>query len=162
MPGNAQRRATTTESGVMIEIRAIAAAAARPLRQAVLRPTQSLAEQVYSFDDLALTFHAGAYDGEQLIGIATVTPEEQPQLGDGPAWRLRGMAVVPVLQGRGIGRQLLERCHAVILERGGRLVWCHGRTSAAAFYRALGYEPYGDEFVSPVTGPHYIFRRRLP
>jgi GNAT superfamily N-acetyltransferase len=146
----------------MIEVRAISAVSARPLRQAVLRPTQSIAEQVYSFDELPLTFHAGAFAGERLIGIATVTPEEQPDLGPGPGWRLRGMAVVPELQGNGIGRMLLERCHAVIVERGGRLVWCHGRTSAAAFYRALGYEPFGAEFLSPVTGPHYIFQRQLP
>ena len=144
-----------------IRIEAIRPEAALPLRQRILRPSQTVAEQRYTFDHDPLTFHAGAYRDDELIGIATVTPEEQGELPYSPGWRLRGMAVEPALQGQGIGRRLLERCHAEIIAHGGQVVWCHGRTSAGAFYRALGYRPFGAEFLSPITGPHYVFYRVL-
>ena len=85
-------------------LRAIAAAEARPLRHAILRPNQSLAELVYPDDDAADTLHAGAFEGDALVGVASVYREAPPGERDERAWRLRGMGTLPNARRAGGGR----------------------------------------------------------
>jgi len=140
------------------DIRRIDAAATRPLRHAILRPHQRPEQLVYPGDDAADTFHAGAFRAGRLLGIASVTPSPFPG-ADWPApWQLRGMAVATELRGQGYGRALIAACLAHIAAHGGRTLWCNGRTSALLFYRALGFQPFGGEFVTD-TGPHYVLWR---
>jgi GNAT superfamily N-acetyltransferase len=140
-------------------IRPITAAEARPLRQRVLRPHQRIEELIYAGDDHPLGLHAGAFRAGQLIGIASIAPEACPAAPGRSGWRLRGMAALPEVQRRGYGAALLDVCVAHMIRHGGEVLWCNGRTTAMAFYRAQGFAPYGDEFESPGTGPHYIFWR---
>jgi GNAT superfamily N-acetyltransferase len=145
----------------MIELKSITAAETRHLRQQVLRPNQRPEEQVYPHDDEPATLHAGAFDEGKLVGIATVFPEPPPGETDPRAWRLRGMAVLPEMQGRGIGRSLLEFCVAYIRAENGTALWCNGRTSARKFYESFGFAATGPEFDMPVSGPHFVFRRAI-
>jgi ribosomal protein S18 acetylase RimI-like enzyme len=71
------------------------------------------------------------------------------------------MATTPEVRGRGYGRALLWRCISHVCERGGSLLWCNGRVSAAGFYKALGFEVSGEHFESPGTGPHYLMKRAM-
>ena len=140
-------------------IRAIAAAETLQLRQQVLRPKQRPEEQVYPNDDAPDTLHAGAFRDGKLVGIATVFRESLPGETNPRAWRLRGMAVLPEEQGQGIGRALIEFSIAHVRAHDGALLWCKGRTSARAFYEALGFRATGAEFDVPISGPHFVFRR---
>lgn len=144
-----------------IQVRAITAAQARPLRQAILRPHQTVQEQVYPTDDAPDTLHAGAFRANELIGIATVFHEAAPGENNPRAWRLRGMATVASMRRQGVGRALVEICVAHIRAHGGDELWCNGRTTARDFYESLGFHAVGAEFDVPFTGPHYIFRRRI-
>jgi GNAT superfamily N-acetyltransferase len=144
-----------------MDIRAITAAETRHLRQQVLRPNQRSEEQVYPHDNEPATLHAGAFDEGKLVGIATVFPEPAPGETDSHAWRLRGMAVLPGMQARGIGRSLLEFCVAHIRAQNGNVLWCNGRTSARKFYESIGFSATGPEFDMPVSGPHFVFRRAI-
>ncbi|HVY61008.1 MAG TPA: GNAT family N-acetyltransferase, partial [Planctomycetota bacterium] len=65
----------------------------------------------------------------------------------------------PDLRRRGLGRALLEACAAHVAARGGTLLWCNARLSAADFYRACGFETVGEVFEVPRFGPHFIMRR---
>lgn len=149
------------------DIRPIAAVETRALRQMVLRPHQRAEELVFDGDEDPETLHVGAYHEGLMLGVASVSRSEMPGgLGDGPSrwgsrdvWKLRGLAVRPGAQGEGIGRTLLERCLEHVTARGGRLLWCNGRTSARAFYERLGFHTVGQEFTVPHTGPHYVFVR---
>jgi GNAT superfamily N-acetyltransferase len=143
------------------DIRRITAAETRQLRQQILRPTERSDEQVYLNDDAPDALHAGAFHAGNLVGIATVFREPPPGEIAARAWRLRGMAVVPEMQGRGIGRALIEFCVAHVRARDGDALWCKGRTSARAFYESLGFRATGAEFDVPVSGAHFIFRRHL-
>ena len=144
-----------------MDIRRITAAETRQLRQQVLRPTQRPEEQIYSNDDAPDTLHAGAFCDGKLVGIATVFRDAPPGETNPHAWRLRGMAVLPEMQGQGIGRALVEFCIAHIRAHGGNLLWCNGRTSVRAFYESLELCATGAEFDLPVSGPHFLFRRQL-
>lgn len=144
-----------------MDIRRISAAETRQLRKQVLRPQQRPEEQVYPNDDAPDTLHAGAFQDGRLIGIATVLSEPPPDENDARAWRLRGMAVLHAAQHQGIGRALVEFCLAHIRTHGGSEVWCKGRTSVRAFYESSGFSPTGEEFDLPITGLHFVFRRRL-
>jgi GNAT superfamily N-acetyltransferase len=138
------------------DIRRIRAEETRLLRHQVLRPHQLPEQLIYPGDDHPQSFHAGAFHQNQLMGIASVAPEICPALPNADAWRLRGMATLPAVRGQGYGAALVEACVAYIQSYGASILWCHGRTSALPFYRALGFVAHGDEFMSPDTGPHYV------
>jgi ribosomal protein S18 acetylase RimI-like enzyme len=142
-------------------VRPITAEAARPIRQAVLRPGQPPESTRYPGDGHPAAWHAGAYVGDELVGIASIYPEAPPGQADPGAWRLRGMAVLPAFQGRGYGQALVRACLAHAQAQGGAALWCNGRVSALAFYRRLGFEPQGEVFDLPFSGPHYRLYRPL-
>jgi GNAT superfamily N-acetyltransferase len=147
----------------MLEIREIRAADARPIRHAVLRPHQQPHEIVFEGDDAPDTLHVGAFEEGRLVGIATVV-RQAPEDEDGDeagSWRVRGMATVPDVRGRGYGAALLERCLEHARAHGGTWVWCNARVGAAGFYRRLGFDARGDAFEVQAIGPHLFMWRAL-
>lgn len=142
-------------------VRPISAAETRPLRGAVLRPGQPPARLVYPGDDAEGSFHAGAFVDGDLVGIATVYPEPMPHAPEADidpsnAFRLRGMATKPGLQGQGIGREVLGRCIDHVRAAGADVLWCNARVGALGFYQRLGFQTIGDEFEIEGIGPHYV------
>jgi GNAT superfamily N-acetyltransferase len=143
-------------------LRSISVETVRPVRQAVLRPGQPAEATVYPGDDAPGAWHVGAYSDGDLLGIASVYTEAPAGEIDPCAYRLRGMAVVPEARGRGCGRALVQACVRHVLAHGGNRLWCNGRVSALGFYTALGFEPVGERFDLPFSGPHYRMVRRVP
>jgi GNAT superfamily N-acetyltransferase len=115
-----------------------------PLRQAVLGQQPAPKPG----DDAADTLHVGVYLGTDLVAIASIYREPSPQVPDAVGWRLRGVATLPQMQGRGCGRQALDRCIDYAKAQGGTLVWCYARLGAVDFYRALGFQ-VSDEIEYP-------------
>src|SRR5215212_7468517 len=138
-------------------IRAIPVEQARILRRAVLRPNLPFEAVIFSGDDDPTSLHLGAFESDELVGIATLLQDPCPIDGRDDDWRLRGMATVQKARNRGIGGMLLSRCIAHAREAGGSRVWCNGRSDARRFYERHGLRAVGEEFVSPHTGPHYLF-----
>jgi GNAT superfamily N-acetyltransferase len=140
------------------------------LRRAVLRPWLSPAEAATTYAGAGEHFHVGALQGGRVVSTAGFMAEAQPDYADifGPApWRLRGMASDPAVQGRGLGGQVLEFGIAELARRlaargeESAVVWCNGRTGAQTFYERHGFQPIGDLFETPGTGPHYVFWRKV-
>ena len=61
-------------------------------------------------DDAPDTLHVGVFVAGRLVSIASIYHEPPPGSNDPDAWRLRGMATLPDVQGQGCGRLALERC----------------------------------------------------
>ena len=141
------------------DIRAISVTEARQLRHVVLRPHQKPEELVFRGDDAPEAQHVGAFEDGKLVGIASVAREPFPGEPELDAWRLRGMATLPEARRKGYGAALVKALVAHVGANGGNLLWCHGRTSALAFYHAVGFREHGQEFDVPVTGPHFVLRR---
>jgi GNAT superfamily N-acetyltransferase len=144
-----------------VKVRAVAPAVVRPLRQAVLRPHQTVAEQVYAGDDAADAGHFAAYLEDAVVGVASITPEPHPHDPRPGDWRIRGMATVPEARQLGAGAGLLTACLAHARARGARRVWCNARSGARGFYEREGFVAEGEEFALPAIGPHFLMALEL-
>ena len=137
-------------------IRPIDAADARPLRHAILRPTQPFDATVYPLDDQPESGHFGAFWEDRLVGVASVYHEAQLGELDPRAWRLRGMATYAGQRGQGIGGALMEACLDHVRAHGGMTLWFNARTTAASFYRRFGFVVKGDVFDIEGIGAHVV------
>ncbi len=127
------------------------------LRWSVLRTGLPRDTAEYPEDKLPDTFHLAARDPDgTVVCCGTFFPDP---FDGAPAWRLRGMATLPQRRGEGIGGLLVEAGVAEVARRGGPLLWCNGRVSAAGFYQRHGFRISGDVFDIPPIGPHYVFYR---
>jgi ribosomal protein S18 acetylase RimI-like enzyme len=141
-----------------------------PLRKAVLRPWLTLEESRATWAATPEHFQVGAVRDGRVVSTVGFLIEAQPDYGAvfGPQqWRLRGMASDPALQSRGLGSRVLDFGLAEIARRlaargeASAALWCNGRTGAQRFYERHGFEPIGEIFETPGTGPHYVFWRRV-
>ena len=146
-----------------ITIRPITPHEAAPVRQAVLRPKQTVAQCVYEHDHDPAALHLGAFDGEALIGVASIMPEACPNEPGPPGYRLRGMAVQDGFRSLGVGGQLMAGLIAWLMDQEfNGILWCNARTPARRFYEREGWVAVGEEFDAGVIGPHYRMIRKVP
>ncbi len=74
--------------------------------------------------------------------------------------QLRQMAVKPGLQGKGIGRVLMQFAENIARDRGNKKITMHARQTAVGFYEKQGYNVVGEQF-EELTIPHYIMEKDL-
>lgn len=96
----------------------------------------------------------GCFDDDKLEGCCMLTDSGNKVV------RLRQMAVLSGLQGKGLGRVLMQFAENIARDRGYKKLSMHARKTAAGFYEKLGYRVTGDEFVE-VTIPHFIMEKDL-
>lgn len=125
------------------------------LRRRVLRSHLPGAGVDHPEDHLAATIHLGVFDEEAVIATATLFPQPTPHRPAARAVRLRGMAVAPEWQGRGVGALLLEAVVDRSRREGYQVVWANGRDSALDFYRRRGWEVVGEGFTT-IGLPHHV------
>ncbi|PWW21348.1 putative GNAT family N-acyltransferase [Geodermatophilus normandii] len=123
-----------------------------PLRSAVLRDGGPAA---LPGDDDPATVHLAARtpDG-RVVGVVRLAPAPCPWRPAREPWQLRGMATDPGVRGTGAGRALAAACLAVVAARGGDLLWCNARVTAAGFYEHMGFTVVTDAFDVDPIGPH--------
>lgn len=96
----------------------------------------------------------GAFEDDDMLGCCMLV-EENPE-----TVRLRQMAVLNDLQGKGIGRALMNFAENLARDRGYKILSMHARKNAVGFYEKMGYKIASDEFTE-VTIPHYVMEKRL-
>jgi ribosomal protein S18 acetylase RimI-like enzyme len=96
----------------------------------------------------------GAFEDDSMLGCCMLV-EEAPGI-----IRLRQMAVLNDLQGKGIGRALMQFAENLARDRGYKVLTMHARKNAIGFYEKMGYQVKGEEF-HEVTIPHFIMEKRL-
>lgn len=95
-----------------------------------------------------------AYEDDEMLGccmLVQVAPETV---------QLRQMAVKAGLQGKGIGRVLMQFAENIARDRGNKKIIMHARKNAVGFYEKLGYKIVGKEFIE-LTIPHYNMEKQL-
>lgn len=95
-----------------------------------------------------------AFEDERILGCCMLV-EEKPGVA-----RLRQMAVLNDLQGKGIGRALMNFAENIARDRGFQHIRMHARSNAVGFYEKVGYRAIGEPFME-VTIPHYIMEKKL-
>jgi GNAT superfamily N-acetyltransferase len=153
---------------VEFRIDQVPATATWPLRQAVLRPHQTVEEMGLPEDDDPLTAAFVAVDDHgEIVGTARVAPSDAPASIEGraptdsPVWRLRGMATRQDLRHQGIGGAVLNRTMAYVANHGGGLLWCSARVPAVNFYLRAGFTSHGQPWEEPDIGPHQLMWRTV-
>ena len=96
----------------------------------------------------------GAFEEEKMLGCCMLIKMDKKSV------RLRQMAVLNNLQGKGIGKAMMQFAENIARDRGYRKIIMHARKSATGFYEKLGYQVTGTEF-EEVTLPHYIMEKSL-
>lgn len=139
-----------------------------PLRQAVLRPHQTIEQLRLPSDDLATTRCFAAFDeAGEVIGTSQVALEDPAfdaaDIGHDvlPSWRLRGMATRADIRGSGVGTALLDTVIDYVEGQGGRVLWCHARLPAVNLYARAGFRTYGVPWEEPDIGPHVVMWRSM-
>ena len=124
------------------------------LRDAILRKPLGL---TFTQDDLEQekdNMFIGAFEEDRMLGCCMLV-EEQPDIV-----RLRQMAVLNDLQGKGIGRALMNFAENLARDRGYKIVRMHARNNVVGFYEKVGYKVKGEQFIE-VTIPHFVMEKEL-
>lgn len=95
-----------------------------------------------------------AFEEEQMLGCCMLV-EEKPD-----TVRLRQMAVLNDLQGKGIGRALMNFAENIARDQGYKTISMHARKNVVGFYERMDYKVVGDEFIE-ITIPHYLMVKKL-
>ena len=124
------------------------------LRLLLLRKPLGLSFEQEELDNEKDDILIGCFDDDKLEGCCLLTKVDAKTL------RLRQMAVVSGLQGKGIGKVLTQFAENIARDRGYKKIMMHARKTAIGFYEKLGYKKSGDEF-KEVTIPHYVMEKEL-
>lgn len=124
------------------------------LREQVLRIPIGLALSPDDIADEDAQFHFTIVEGAALFGCVVAKPLDRGVV------KLRQMAVSPLRQRAGIGRQLIAHVENVLRERGFQHIELSARETALGFYEKLGYRSQG-EFYSEQGIAHIRMLKQL-
>lgn len=96
----------------------------------------------------------GAFENDQVVGCCLLSPLSNNTI------QLRQMAVHPSLQGKGVGRKIVEFAENWANENHFQELILHARSTAVPFYENLGYKKDGNPFIE-VTIEHYNMTKNL-
>jgi ribosomal protein S18 acetylase RimI-like enzyme len=124
------------------------------LRYEILRKPLGLQFSKDELDQEKDEILIGAFEDEKILGCCMLVKT------DVKSCRLRQMAVINKLQGKGIGKALMVFAENLARDRGFKNLTMHARKSAVGFYERLGYRVIGEEF-QEVTISHYVMEKEL-
>lgn len=124
------------------------------LRDAVLRKPLGLIFSAEELEQEKSNLLIAAYEDKQMLGCCMLVEEKPGTV------RLRQMAVINDLQGKGIGKALMTFAENLARDRGYKRITMHARKNAIGFYEKLGYKTNGEEF-QELTIPHYVMEKNL-
>lgn len=124
------------------------------LREDILRKPLGLSFTTEELETERNNLMMGAYEDDKMLGCCMLV-EENPQ-----TVRLRQMAVINDIQGKGVGKALIQFAENLARDHGYRKITMHARKNALGFYEKMGYQVKGDEF-EEVTIPHYVMEKDL-
>jgi predicted GNAT family N-acyltransferase len=124
------------------------------LRDEILRKPLGLHFTTEELEAEKQNLHIAAFEDDQMLGCCMLV-EEEPEMV-----RLRQMAVINDLQGKGIGRALMQFAENLARDRGYKKITMHARKNATGFYEKMGYRKKGVEF-EEITIPHYVMEKEL-
>jgi GNAT superfamily N-acetyltransferase len=124
------------------------------LRDDILRKPLGLGFDSRELEEEKDNMLIGAFEDDEMLGCCMLVEEKSDTL------RLRQMAVLNDLQGKGIGRALMNFAENIARDRGYKIMSMHARKNAIGFYEKMGYKVAGAEFTE-ITIPHYVMEKRL-
>ena len=96
----------------------------------------------------------GAFDDDDILGCCMLVEQ------DSKIVKLRQLAVLNTLQGKGVGTAILQFAENLARDRGYKTITMNARKNTVDFFEKLGYKVEGDEFIE-ITIPHYKMDKEL-
>jgi N-acetylglutamate synthase-like GNAT family acetyltransferase len=96
----------------------------------------------------------GAFDEDEMTGCCILT-----DISSGSV-KLRQMAVLKNMQGKGIGETIIQFAENIARDKGYKTLTMHARDTAIGFYEKYGYKVEGGGFVE-INIPHHIMKKNL-
>jgi predicted GNAT family N-acyltransferase len=124
------------------------------LRYEILRKPLGLQFDEAELEEEKEDILIAAFEEDKMLGCCLLTKKDSTTV------RLRQMAVLNNLQGKGIGASLMNFAENLARDRGYKKMVMHARKAAIGFYEKQGYTTVGDEFTE-VTIPHYVMEKKL-
>lgn len=124
------------------------------LRYQILRKPLGLSFTQQEMEEEKNNIHIGCFDDERLEGCCMLVPVDNSTI------QLRQMAVLSGLQGKGIGKVLMQFAENISRDQGYKKIIMHARKTALGFYEKSGYTKTGNEFLE-VTIPHFVMEKNL-
>ena len=124
------------------------------LRDEILRKPLGLGFSPQELEKEKENMLIAAFEDEDILGCCMLVEESQLTV------RLRQMAVLNDLQGKGIGRALMSFAENLARDRGYKSISMHARKNAVGFYEKMGYRVASEEFIE-ITIPHFVMEKRL-
>ena len=93
-------------------------------------------------------------DDEEIMGCCILVKVDDSIV------RLRQMAVLDNLHGKGIGASIMNFAENVARDKGFKIMTMHARDSAIGFYEKFGYKVNGHQFTE-VNIPHHVMEKAL-
>ncbi|HEX5653919.1 MAG TPA: GNAT family N-acetyltransferase [Chitinophagaceae bacterium] len=124
------------------------------LRDDILRKPLGLGFTTEELEQEKDNMLIAAFEDDVILGCCMLVEEKADTV------RLRQMAVLNDLQGKGIGRALMNFAENLARDRGYKNLSMHARKNAVGFYEKMGYKVSGDEFIE-ITIPHYVMTKKL-
>lgn len=123
------------------------------LRDRVLRQPLGLSYTEAGLSEEYKDIHLACFNEQsKIVGCLLLTPIDEKKV------QMRQVAVEPELQGKGIGRNLVEYFEMYAQRLGFEEIILHARDIAIPFYEHLGYESFGEPF-EEVTILHRNMRK---
>lgn len=130
------------------------------LRQRILRPHQTMEDCVYPGDEDSTTFHLGAFENGNLMGIVSIYQRNHDSIDGQKGFQIRAMAAEKGVRGKGLARALLTYAERKIRSLYGDYIWANARVSALGFYDKLDYSVIGEPFNVDDIGMHNLIIKR--
>jgi predicted GNAT family N-acyltransferase len=124
------------------------------LRNDILRKPLGMGFTPEELDQEKENILIGAFEEDKLLGCCMLIRTANPEI------RLRQLAVLKNLQGKGIGRALIQFAENLARDTGHKKVTMHARKTSVPFFEKLGYHVSGEEFLE-ITIPHFEMEKAL-
>jgi N-acetylglutamate synthase-like GNAT family acetyltransferase len=99
--------------------------------------------------------HAMAIDSDtqKIVGVARM------QINTATQGQVRCVAVLPEVQGKGVGKLLMSYLEDVAQQKGIKEIVLDARENAVKFYLSIGYEIIGESYLLFGVIPHFKMRK---
>lgn len=133
------------------------------LRQPLLRAGRPIESCQFERDDHTDALHLGAFQNQELVGILSAIPNLCPDYPTRKSSQLRGIAVQPEFQRKGIASLLIQ--HALVdLTKGyqPQCIWLNARVEAEKLYQQNHFDALGEPFYIEEIGWHKRYIKLTP
>jgi predicted GNAT family N-acyltransferase len=124
------------------------------MRDEILRKPLGIAFDEKELENEKNNLFIGAFEDDRMLGCCMLVGDNNHVI------RLRQMAVLNDLRGKGIGRALIQFAENLARDRGYKKMVMHARKYAVGFYEKVGYLVTSGEFIE-VTIPHVVMEKIL-